>query len=325
MSSPLFQALGLSHVIVPWLVVARRLRAGRALPPPPPDVTPEEPRAHEAPERTKKKRGRKTKPAVAVVPDATTNEHHNLLCPACGAPVRLAEAPVDCPHCAAEVVPPPDVIAAYRRIVWAKGALERAERAWRLAVHWNAPVWVVLFGVVFTAWAATYFYLVITGPANQYAEWSKPERLLYFASAPSGIFGAWFGLFLSVNLGKLRGVVANVPRGSFQALPAQDAECSHCGGAVTFADGRFTALCAYCGSEEVRPSLAEAAAGEARSVGRAAGRSIIDSYRAIVARRESLFHLFDLLAGLQLVLVAFAAASWIPVVGEWLMWIGQFA
>lgn len=330
MSSPLFQALAFSHVIAPWLVLARRLRPGHALPPPP-AVAREEPSAPDAaPKRDRKEDKKKRKarrlevhveatdrPPVAV--DKTKGrQHHSLLCPACGAPVRLAEAPFDCPHCAAEIVPPAAVIAAYKHVVWAKHALERAERAWRLAVLWNAPVWVVLFGLLFAAWAAAYFYLVITGPANQYAAWSKPEKLLYFASAPSGLFGPWLGLFLSVNAGNLKRVIANVPRASFTSIPPQPAQCSHCGGAVTFADGRFTTLCTYCGSQEIRPSLAREAAREARSVGRKAGESIVDSYRAIIARRETLLRFFDLLAGLQVVLIVFEAARWVPVLRRWL-------
>lgn len=337
MSSPLFQALAFSHVVVPWLVVARRLRSRHALAPPPPAVAREELKApNEAPTRSRKKdkRNRKAKPPEAHVDASRTpvevdptkdRKHERLLCVACGAPVRLAAAPFDCPHCAAEIVPPPDVIAAYGRIVWAKHALERAERAWRLAVLWNAPVWLVLFGLLFTAWAGAYFYLVITGPANQYAEWSKLEKVLYFASTPGGLFGPWLGLFLSMDSGKLKRLVADVPRGTFTSLPPHAAVCSHCGAAVTFADGRFTALCAYCGSEEIRPSLAREAAREARSVGRRAGRSIIEAYRAIVARRERLFRFFDLLAAFQIVLVLFEAARWVPVLRKWLDWIGQFA
>jgi hypothetical protein len=339
--STAIEVLRLSHIVVPWLVVARRLRKGQPSfwegpspeLPPSVDVTvamtesPQDARAtKKSRKKNKKKKGQlapaETKaalqePPTPRAPAPPKPEHHTLYCSACGAPVPLADAPFRCPYCAVEVVPPPEIGVAYRRIVWAKRALELAERAWKRAVLWNGPLWVILFALAIVVWSGSYFYLVIEGSAQRSTlPWTKLDHIVLAASAPSGLFGWWTAVMLMVNKEGLGRVIGKVPRASFNALPATSIACSHCGADAQFAEGRFTTLCVYCGAEEARPSLAKRASEQAQSIEKAAEFSMIDAYRAIVKRREKLLMYVDIMALCVVAFIAIEMLRWIPFVGK---------
>ena len=335
--STAFEVLRLSHIVVPWLVVARRLRKGHqsfwnepsaAISPPlssDATVAPESPPETRAKKNKKKKRKGQLAPAetkAAPPPTATTQapappkrEHHTLYCASCRAPVPLADAPFACPYCTAEIVPPPGVADAYRRIVWAKRALELAERAWKRAVLWNAPLWVVLFALVIIVWSGSYLFLVIEGSQRpSLLPWTKLDRIVLMASAPSGVFGWWTGMMLAVNKEDFGRIIGKVPRASFNALPAMSIACSHCGADAQFEEGRFTTLCIYCGAEEARPALAKRAHQQAESIEKAAEFSMIDAYRSIVKRREKLLMYVDIMALCVVAFIAIEMLRWIPIV-----------
>jgi hypothetical protein len=252
--STAIEVLRLSHIVMPWLVVTRRLRKERPSfwggpfgesfweGPSPTIVAPraaeatgaaESPPDNQAKQSHKKKNKKKRKaqraaaePKEAEPPPATkplapsTPEHHTHYCLACRAPVPLAGAPFPCPYCATEIVPPPEVAAAYQRILWAKGALERAERAWKRAVLWNGPLWVFLFALVIIVWSGSYFYLVIQASSQRAAlPWTKFDRIVLMASAPSGLFGWWTGVMMAVHKDGLGRIIGSMPRASFKALP----------------------------------------------------------------------------------------------------------
>jgi hypothetical protein len=117
-------------------------------------------------------------------------------------------------------------------------------------------------------------------------------------------------------------VLGNAPRASFKSLPLDHVECSNCGAALDFPKGRLGSICAYCGSEEIRPSLARRASAEARSLAGRARHSIIDAYRATVSRRELWLEVFDVMAVLQVLYAATEILHRIPYVGAFLEALG---
>jgi hypothetical protein len=344
--STAFEVLRISHIVVPWLVVARRLRPGRrsfwedpidmSLPAPSADtkvVAVEAPAAPPTRKNSKSKNKNKKRPAKLAqketkaappapatgtpAPASPRRTHHTHYCLACRAPVPLANAPFPCPYCTVQIVPPPEVSAAYGRIAWAKLALERAERAWKRAVLWNGPLWVVLFALVIVVWSGSYLYLVIEGSGpRRTLPWTNLDRIVLMASAPSGIFGWWTGVLLATHKDGLGRVIGKVPRASFNALPSMSIACSHCGADAQFAEGRFTTVCVYCSAEEARPALAKCAAEQAESIGNTAEFSMIDAYRAIVKRRETLLKYIDLMAVCVVAMIGVEMLRWIPIVGK---------
>jgi DNA-directed RNA polymerase subunit RPC12/RpoP len=305
-------ALAVSHVIVPWLVLARRLRKDRLLEAPPPGLGPP------AEARKTKKRRKAT-----LNEAARTAKHVANLCRACGAPAPLTDETAECAHCSAKIVPPPDVAAAYRRVIWAKRALSRAEDAWRTARRWCAPGWVALFVVVVTAWSLVYLGLVIAASSRQPpVEWSSRQLLLIMAAGPSGAYGWAIGVWLGIDGSKLGRALGKLPRG-LESLPARSVPCSHCGAAVDFAEGHFGVICTYCGSEEIRPTLARHAAKEADELHAASSRSMIEAHRAVASRRESLLKYLDYAAAFQVVFVLYHLGLSVPVLGDVLRVLGE--
>ena len=291
----IFDAVVFAHAFGPWVVASRRLFAGLKLEPPP---------------DTPAKTDRKSEPVKV--------EHQTLRCTNCGASVPLADESFPCPYCRATVVPSPAVVRARRRVEWAKRALVRAERAWKRAVLWNAPIWVFLFGVCFCASSAGVFYYVLAvadGIPNDLAAWPKVGIALSYMAAPSVILGWWIGAQFAGNAFKMPKVLGNVPKASFVALPLAHVKCSNCGADIDFANGRLGAICEYCGSEEIRPSLAGRATKEARSLEGAARRSIIDAHRATTERREMMLSFIDLMAILQILGVIGGLLDKIPYLG----------
>jgi Zn finger protein HypA/HybF involved in hydrogenase expression len=297
-----FDLLIVTHALVPWAVVARRLNRHRKLEPHPDAVA---------------KGGRKAKPVKT--------EHRALRCERCGAPVPLAPDAFKCPYCAAQVTPSAEMALAYRRLEWAKRELERAEATWKRAVVYNAPIWMALFGGLYFCWSAGVLYLAIASGGqsfaalmSSFASWPRLQGLLIFMALPSATCGWFIGGGMATNAYQLPKVLGKVPRASFKALPLAHVECSNCGAALDFPEGRLGSICAYCGSEEIRPSLAGRASREARSLAGQARRSIIDAYRAMVSRRETLLSLFDIMAGLQVLFAIGEVIGRIPYLGPFL-------
>lgn len=326
-----FDVLLVSHAAMPWAVLARRLRKDR-LPEAPPggETTPgrvatvtallgvpspdtREPVVSTPPEDAAStgdegRHGKKGK--------APASRSETFRCAACGAPAPLAADVQPCAHCGKPVDPPRRIVEAYRLLAWSQATLVRAERAWKRAVFWGAPIWIVLFGVLDAAWSvAILFFFITRSGRSDFAATPRLASALTLLAGPSATLGWAIGLMLASNALKWPRVFPRVPRSAMRSLPREEASCSECGAPAAFDEGRLATHCVYCGAEQLRPALAGAAASEAREHTRKARVSIVEAYRAMVGRREALLWFIDLMAGLQVAFVVVTLLERIPYVG----------
>jgi hypothetical protein len=231
----------------------------------------------------------------------------------------LADEERPCPHCGANVVPPVEIVAAYRHLEWARAALARAELAWKRAAFWNAPAWIIAFGLLDAAWSfALMYFLVARSGTSDFAAIHWLASVVTYMAMPSATCGWWIGVGLAQNAFKWPRVFPGISRRALRSLPAENVPCSNCGAEACFDEGRLATHCAYCGSEEVRPSLARGATAEARAVEGEARGSIVEAYRRMVERREGLLFYIDGMAGLQVVIGLVMLLDAIPYVGSFL-------
>jgi predicted RNA-binding Zn-ribbon protein involved in translation (DUF1610 family) len=250
-----------------------------------------------------RRRDAKTARATDRARHAETPVLAPLVCASCHAPVALEADVFPCPHCAAEVRPPPEYVAALTNRRIAQRELARAERVWRWSRWTSARPLVWLLRLVIVAWS-----LLVIGAALGLSEtWPQPVLML------AGILALLFvlvGLAFASVLADEHEKLPPLPKRSAFHGAAEGGACTTCGAPVQFAENRLTTLCPYCRGETYRVALAQRERRDATVDRRAANDSLRDAVSALDERRSDLFALVSFLAFAEIFYAVIFGFGW---------------
>ncbi len=217
-----------------------------------------------------------------------------LVCPACGAAVPLEAEAFACPHCRAEVQPPPAYVAALEDRQGEQLALARAEHVWRWSRWTSSTPMVFALRVFITTWvlAALASVLVLGESLPSAAIMGELVITLLFSLVGYGS---------ASSLAAERAKLPPLPAPAAFRCDTATGLCAGCGAPIRFAADRLATLCPYCGGETFRAALAEAQQAEAATGHAVARASLLDAVFALDERRAELLTFVALIALAEIV------------------------
>lgn len=226
-----------------------------------------------------------------------------LVCPSCRASVALEADAFPCPHCGAEVRPPPEYVAALADRQGALRELARAERIWRWSRWTSSRPLLILLRIAIVVWllAVCFSALVLS------ETWPGPVLGL------AGILAVLFlivGLSFVSALADERAKLPLLPKSEAFHCAAETGDCNTCGAPIQFPENRLATLCPYCRSESYRAALAEVERREATAKRAAASESLLDAVNALDARRSDVLVFIVFLAFAEVFYAVIFGLGW---------------
>ncbi|MEO7110609.1 MAG: zinc ribbon domain-containing protein [Polyangiaceae bacterium] len=219
-----------------------------------------------------------------------------LMCPGCGAPVPLESASFPCPHCHAQITPPDAYVHTLELRKHAVIRLKRAERKWRWSRWTSSPLVTIPMRLFFVSW-----FVVIVWAAFV-VDWPGLVLLLAAILAGFELAGGWF---YASYYASARKTLPALPAVKFLKAPTAAGACAGCGAPIQFPADTFATICMYCGADNYREALAQAAQADAGSQVRAAKKSLRDAVKDLDDRRGELIAFVGLMVVAELFYGAF--------------------
>jgi hypothetical protein len=214
-----------------------------------------------------------------------------LMCPSCGAAVALESASFPCPHCHAQITPPDEYVRTFELRKRAVIQLKRAERKWRWSRWTSSPLVTIPMRLFFVSW-----FVAIIGAALV-VDWPGPVLILALILAGLELAGGWF---YASYYASARKTLPALPAVKFLNAPTAGGACAGCGAPLQFPADTFATICMYCGADNYREALAQAAQADASSQVRAAKKSLRDAIKDLDDRRGELIAFVGLMVVAEL-------------------------
>lgn len=228
-----------------------------------------------------------------------------LRCPSCKAPVPLLARRYPCPHCAAEVAPPPDYVQALAARMKSDALVARSERMWRRSriVCARPTTWAM--GVLLVAWTVLVIWVSFAA-----FDYGVPGPVLALPIIVA-VVQCFLGFFLISVIGDSRKSLPPLPARAAMRVPAVEAACVGCGGLCTFDKDRLASTCRYCGAENFRAALAHSASAHEAAGERVMNASLLQQIKEHDARRHEVLGFFVIIGVAELFYGALLPIGWV--------------
>ena len=234
-----------------------------------------------------------------------------LTCLQCSAPVAFEGAVFSCPHCGADVRPPPEYVQTLTARAETQAELARAERSWRWSRITSARPFTALLYLCIVVWM-----LLVLGAAAGSSDSDWPHMVLFLAVILA-LVQTLVGFAGVSVLAAARTTLPALPTAQAFQCPSEHGVCRSCGGPIVIGEGRLAGMCGYCGADNYRASLVAAARRDAENTQSQAHTSLLEAVHELESRRADIlaYVAFMAIAEVFYAVVLGLAALWDTVMG----------